>query len=356
MSPKEKITLWDFHGVRVEMHHGNRNYAVANHLTNKFSSFRVIEPEQWIPDLTLSFEKVEIETAGKPSFFAYVPNTAMHKGWFYWNEKEICFRKNKETFSFEQFGSEIVRMHLTTPEIAEQLLEYLLAEKLADRGLAFVHSSGVSKDGKAILFGGWGHSGKTSLALNMVNSSYNFLGDDVILVSSDRFAWAYPRSPSLFQYDFDMCPFLDKEKLCKAADSYVSNTKSILAPTNILMPSIKVESQARISVIFLLNKWDHSHVEVRNANNVAERLLSIGYNELGRLYALSSAFDYVFKMRSPGESNANLFSRSSEIVRSAFSEAFAKDLFVPRNPMPMHLVLDAVKRELPDIFASKSIE
>ncbi len=74
----------------------------------------------------------------------------------------------------------------------------LLIELLRYRGLYYLHSGAVSRDGKrGILIAGEGNSGKTTLTISFIKHGYYYLGDDALFISRGDngkvFAHAYAR-------------------------------------------------------------------------------------------------------------------------------------------------------------------
>jgi len=79
-----------------------------------------------------------------------------------------------------------------------KLLECVLDLKLLQRGLVKTHGACVElRDGTGVMIAGWDHSGKSTLAINMMNDGAKFLSDDITLVSEDR-AYAYPKNIKTF--------------------------------------------------------------------------------------------------------------------------------------------------------------
>lgn len=73
------------------------------------------------------------------------------------------------------------------------------------RGKSFLHSSAVcdNKLSGAIMFGGWGGIGKTSLSASLLldGERFSFISDDQTLVSSDGYAFSNPWGVHLYPYN-----------------------------------------------------------------------------------------------------------------------------------------------------------
>lgn len=70
--------------------------------------------------------------------------------------------------------------------------------KLLQKGLIKIHGSCVElPDKQGVMVVGWDHSGKSTLALNMVREGAKFLSDDITLLSRD-YAYSYPKALKIF--------------------------------------------------------------------------------------------------------------------------------------------------------------
>lgn len=76
-----------------------------------------------------------------------------------------------------------------------------------------VHASGVvAPDGRAILFGGTGGVGKTSLELELCRGHrFRFLSDDISVLSSDGTVWPNLAFPKIYAYNLEGDPELARE-------------------------------------------------------------------------------------------------------------------------------------------------
>jgi len=70
--------------------------------------------------------------------------------------------------------------------------------KLLQKGLIKMHSSCVElPDKTGAMIVGWDHSGKSTLAVNMVDEGAKFLSDDITILASD-YAYSYPKNLKIF--------------------------------------------------------------------------------------------------------------------------------------------------------------
>lgn len=85
--------------------------------------------------------------------------------------------------------------------------DFFIQASAARKNIAIVHSSGTCQDGKAHLFVGRGGSGKTTIAMKMIEQGFQFLGDDFIFV---RNGMAIPYVTPLNLFDYNMSDYSRK--------------------------------------------------------------------------------------------------------------------------------------------------
>ncbi|MEM2507512.1 MAG: hypothetical protein QXF61_10775 [Nitrososphaeria archaeon] len=100
------------------------------------------------------------------------------------NNSKLCIEPNL-------FASDLIPPIILTPLIGLQLFR---------NGLSLVHAGGVSRDNKAILFVGFGGSGKTSLVLRALEIGFKLLGDDHVILDKGK-VLPFPTAISLFKYN-----------------------------------------------------------------------------------------------------------------------------------------------------------
>lgn len=88
-----------------------------------------------------------------------------------------------------------------------QLLEPVIYLKLLERNVLFMHAAGVARDGRAFVFPAHGGTGKTTLALALVNHGFELLGDDLLMVETNSgIVYPYARPLHLFAYNLKSLP------------------------------------------------------------------------------------------------------------------------------------------------------
>jgi len=78
------------------------------------------------------------------------------------------------------------------------LVDCVIDLKLLQKGIAKTHGACVElRDGTGVMIAGWDHSGKSTLAINMMNDGAKFLSDDITLLAGGR-AYSYPKNIKTF--------------------------------------------------------------------------------------------------------------------------------------------------------------
>lgn len=153
-----------------------------------------------------------------------------------------------------------------------EAFDYLVQAAQLNLGQSWLHAGGVERDGKAVLFTGWGGVGKTTATLKLVlERGYRFISDDLAVISSDGCAYRGPKKLQVYGYNLVGEPILARRlmrgrgpldrtswnrKLRRAGPSGVRRRTS----AEKLLGSERVASEAEISALVLIERGD-----VRNA-------------------------------------------------------------------------------------------
>lgn len=208
------------------------------------------------------------------------------------------------------------------------LIDFLIRFKMEQKGYSMVHSSAVSKDGKAYLFPSHSGAGKTTTAVYFTKEGYQFLGDDfVILDRGDVFSYLTPLN--IFAYNLrpfiKNFGFLDKQILGLKNLIYSATAGNIKIFTKLNPADIfkgKVCEKSKLNGIFLLVASEDfckervSREKVLNNLYINQKLESFPFikyiEEYGYVFPESSAAKYWDKcqanlIKNIGD-NANFFS------------------------------------------------
>jgi|TARA_Y100000310_G_C20689571_1_gene821338 hypothetical protein len=177
--------FYNVYGVRID---GLKPYVVPD--IHKFLAFRA--PRIELPDLLVEIGPFQPDLTNTVSVDH---RYAIRRDYIYWKDKVKgrCFQaeiqgvdsdktlirfhadwRNRLNYPWMLFPDWTLNLYLLQP-----FLEY----KLAERGIYFLHSGGVVKDGKGILIAGRGGSFKTSFVMELLRQGYSLLGDDLVALS-----------------------------------------------------------------------------------------------------------------------------------------------------------------------------
>lgn len=144
--------------------------------------------------------------------------------------------------------------------IVEFLINYLMLLK----GYSLIHAAGVTKNGQAYIFPARGSAGKTTLALNLVNKGYEYLGDDYVILHKNS-VLSYGSSLHFFSYHLKILDKIFGEHLSAGQRLsikmrnlvYKVTGKRLLYRIKIkdLIPEAEMKKDSSIkSLIFLIRK------------------------------------------------------------------------------------------------------
>lgn len=146
------------------------------------------------PDLEISKGKANAPGADPvfPPYIFFGKNTLLHKyGFFAPCKLTLSNFEGKTRIEFTELYGKL----LDLKDVAKCVLNF----KLLQAGLINMHGSCVElPDKTGLMIVGWDHSGKSTLALNMVRAGARFLSDDTTLLSRE-YAYAYPKPIKAFK-------------------------------------------------------------------------------------------------------------------------------------------------------------
>lgn len=101
------------------------------------------------------------------------------------------------------YGISFTEMH--AKKLMYGILEPVFLAWFAGHGKTLIHSSTVEKNGKSFLFPAWGGVGKTSLMSYFLSAGWNYLGDDIAVLSSDGSLHHFPLPMHIYGYHKYVC-------------------------------------------------------------------------------------------------------------------------------------------------------
>jgi hypothetical protein len=134
-------------------------------------------------------------------------NYYLRDDYFYCQDRYGCAEWQLEIAGFQQENT-IARIHsnlLGKTLIPETIINHLIWFKLNEKGYPITHASGISKDGKVYVFAGQGASGKSTIALNLVERGFQLLSDHFILLNKGA-ALSFPTP--FHMTDYNLAPVI----------------------------------------------------------------------------------------------------------------------------------------------------
>jgi hypothetical protein len=215
---------------------------------------------------------------------------------------------------------------------------------------AYVHASAVATDGGAFLFGGWGGSGKTSIAsLLALREGFKFVADDLTPIDSAGTVYPYPKKLQVYGYNTAGEPRLSRllyarmsplERLQWHLRLRLKGPERVrrrVNPADIYGATAISTRAAPLRAIWFLERTDAPAIKSRPAGaaELAERLANVIAKEFND--TLMNLYAY----RSGGGSAphpAELLGRYRETYYEAFRGAQTAIVSVPVNTRPSGLL------------------
>lgn len=202
-----------------------------------------------------------------------------------------------------------------------------------DRGLLFVHSSAVTKEGKGYLFPAWRHTGKTQTLLSLtIDHNFLFMGDDYTVLYNKKM-YVYPKKINLFSYNLKEYPalytFLEKKLALRL--KITTAIKNILTRVSYLLPGMlgkvlfRISELAEVSTNFkttpeklsvaVTHEAKHTKTAILQASVQPQKMLSLSKNEVA--YKVSETI--VFELAD----FLNIYKASSYVIGKELNRSIA---------------------------------
>ena len=286
----------------------------------------------------------------KPDFTVYFGKFTPHNQDCYFIDEKYYIKENylycKDSYrhvkwelemsGFER-GNMVVCLNCNLPGkmfASDLIINHLIWLKLNEKGYPIIHGSGVSKDGKAYVFAGQGASGKSSIALNLIERGFKLLGDHFVILNNG-YVMSYP-SP-LHIMSFNIIPPVKENMSLKHKVFFYSNEllfklagRGTATKINVkgIFPSL-LEDKAKLHSIFLLLPKEKFRVErMRREDLISHLVMNQKLESLPSFIKYMVEYSYLF----PQSNMATYWKRYEENLRRALSpEIEIFKLEVPRR-------------------------
>ncbi|GAF76888.1 unnamed protein product, partial [marine sediment metagenome] len=152
----------------------NAPETIAGYLMNEIGEHIVADDAGEKCNMLIEFND-SIDFEGKVKYIRHTLTTGFNDKHFYLldkehNKLEVRSFRDKEVINVEKGFS---------PAGFFEILEYFYMQKIMDNNMMFLHSSGMTVNGKTILFPAYADTGKTLVLIQMMKKyNANFIGDD----------------------------------------------------------------------------------------------------------------------------------------------------------------------------------
>ncbi len=162
------------------------------------------------------------------------------------------------------FGFRPIRHRVA--DLLSKLSHLIIAFKLLRKGFSMCHATAISKGENAYLLFGYSGTGKSMLAYSLLNSGFDYMSEDFTIVDGDGMVYCYPDMPPprSRQTKIPVLKYLRSKQLNRRISG-------------------KIQKQARIGSIFILEKGPDSVVELDRAEMVSQLML-LNMEELSKLW------------------------------------------------------------------------
>ena len=119
--------------------------------------------------------------------------------------KGVSYKRAKWRFEISGFEDGLINAKVSnnffgSMFVSGNFIDPILHFVLNKKGYSVIHASCVSKDGNAILFAARSGGGKTTIALNLIEHGYDFMGDNFSILK-DGYALSYLSPLNIFTYN-----------------------------------------------------------------------------------------------------------------------------------------------------------
>lgn len=242
--------------------------------------------------------------------------------------------------------------------ILDEIFDSVLKRILSLKGCTLIHSAGVGKGDKAVLFTAWPHTGKTDATLYSLRNGFAYLSDDHIIISNDGYAYPYPIRLNLFDYNLKTHPWLlsripfqkklrmrlsEKLKahkvkidgsslpnLVKIAVRMSFKTWNIRLSVEDLGFEVSGSKKRMAAVLFLYRQIERRKIEIKE--------ITLSRDLISRVKRNSDCEDFFFRFRNvlsyadpERREEAVFFKKDVNIIKSALSKSRIYEILLPEE-------------------------
>lgn len=146
-------------------------------------------------------------------------------------------------------------------DLASFILGWCIAFLFQLRGSSAIHSSAIEIDEQAVLISGVSGSGKSTIALSLIDAGYRYLADDIAMVD--------PRKDMMIQ------PAFPQQKVCRNVAEQMDSAKLIYInekKDKFAYHNLKdfCDEPRQLTTMFMLSRYDGDNVLVEEVTGVAK--------------------------------------------------------------------------------------
>ncbi|MGF7119186.1 hypothetical protein [Methanobacterium oryzae] len=231
-------------------------------------------------------------------------NFYIKKDYFYC--KKDTYKFTKWQFEISGFESKRANIKISSNFMGYRsmvgfIIDYMIFYKLNEKGFSMIHASGISKENKGNIFAARGGAGKTTIALNLMEENFNFLGDNFVLLKKGK-VMSFLTPLSIFTYNLsknvsgtltfkDKLNFEFKKIIYKITGGYIKiftkvNVKNIFKD--------KIVNKTNLENIFVLVPHDEFKLEKIDKDELINYLVLNQKMDLINFMKYIIEYSYIF--------------------------------------------------------------
>jgi len=197
-------------------------------------SFKIVDETKFFrksfSNVFTQYENFESNKIDQPDFTIYLRNFKPSNEDCYFLDDKYFIKNDylyckEDSYKFAKWEFEIIDLEksgtvvnisnnfIGSMFIAGVIIDFVIFFKMNSKGYPMVHASSISKDNNAHIFSARSGGGKTTIALNLLEKGFNFLGDNFVIIHNSN-ALSYLSPLNIFTYN--LAPIVkDKFRLKK---------------------------------------------------------------------------------------------------------------------------------------------